>query len=166
MILETPRLYLLKFTLDDAEFIVELLNSTGWLRFIGDRGVKTVTDAENYLLNGPIKSYTDNGFGLWLVISKEDKRKIGMCGLIKRLSLNDVDIGFAFLPEYEKKGYGTEIATATLNYGQNILGLKTIIAITNPENDSSIKLLNKIGLKFEKKFVHDGKEELFLFSTN
>src|SRR5688572_21540231 len=114
--LETQRLGLREFTRDDAVFIVELLNTPGWLQFIGDRNVKTKEQAIIYLENGPLKSYKENGFGSWMVELKEDKTPIGMCGILRRESLENPDIGFAFLPEYTGKGYAFEIASATLSY--------------------------------------------------
>lgn len=164
-ILETERLILRQFTLDDAAFILELLNTPTWLQFIGDRGVHSIEDAENYLRNGSLKSYAENGFGFYAVVEKESKKAIGMCGLIKRDTLPDIDIGFAFLPNLISKGFGYEIASATLNYAFNVLKIKRIIAIVNPENEKSIGLIRKIGMQFEEmiKFGEEAKE-LMLFS--
>lgn len=149
-ILETQRLVLRELELTDTNFIIQLVNSPKWLKFIGDKNVRTEEEAKKYLENGPIKSYKENGFGLWLVQLKTSDTPIGMCGLIKRETLENVDIGFAMLPEYEKLGYGFEIANATMNYAKNVLRLNKIIGITDPANKSSIKLLNRIGLAFEK----------------
>ncbi|MBS1495315.1 MAG: GNAT family N-acetyltransferase [Bacteroidetes bacterium] len=163
-ILQTQRLYLREFTNNDAAFIVTLLNSATFLKFIGDKKVRTLSEAENYLTNGPIKSYAENGFGLWLYGLKETNKPIGMCGLIKRDTLADIDIGYAMLPAYENKGYALEISEATLNYGKTKLGINRIIAITSKENIRSARLLNKIGLHFEKNIqLGEGKEELMLF---
>ena len=164
-ILETERLILRQFTLDDAPFILELLNTPTWLQFIGDRNVHSIEDAENYLLNGSLKSYQENGFGFYAVIEKTNIQTIGMCGLIKRDTLPDIDIGFAFLPNLIGKGFGFEIASATLDYALNVLKIKRIIAIVNPENEKSIGLIRKIGMQFEEmiKFGDDGKE-LMLFA--
>ncbi len=163
-ILETERLILRQFTLDDAAFILELLNTSTWLQFIGDRNVHSVEDAENYLLNGSLKSYAENGFGFYAVVAKENGKTIGMCGLIKRDTLPDIDIGFAFLPNLISKGFGYEIASATLDYALNVLKIKRIVAIVNPENEKSIGLIKKIGMQFEEmiKFGDDVKE-LMLF---
>lgn len=164
-ILQTERLTLRQFTLEDTAFIIELLNSPGWLEFIGDRNVKTKEQAENYLRNGPIKSYERNGFGLSMVETK-DGIPIGMCGIIKRDNLEHPDIGFAFLPEYASQGYGYEIASAVLTYAKNYLKLPTILAITLPNNTKSIKLLEKIGFMFVKSFRADpSDEELLLYSS-
>lgn len=163
-ILETKRLILRQFTLEDAPFILELLNTPTWLQFIGDRNVHSIEDAENYLLNGSLKSYAENGFGFYAVVAKENAKTIGMCGLIKRDTLPDIDIGFAFLPNLISKGFGFEIASATLDYALNVLKIERIIAIVNPDNEKSIGLIKKIGMQFEEmiKFGDDGKE-LMLF---
>ena len=149
-ILETERLTLKELSISDAEFILKLLNTPTWLKFIGDKNVHNIQDAEDYLTNGPIASYKENGFGLWLVSLKESGEPIGMCGLIKRDYLYYVDIGFALMPEYEGLGYGFEMARATMSYSRKILRIDKVVAITDENNEASIKLLNKIGLKFEK----------------
>jgi len=165
-ILETDRLRLREFTLNDAEFIVELLNSPGWLQFIGDRNIRTEEQAKNYLENGPIKSYKENGYGLSLVEKKEDNLAIGMCGIIKREFLDYPDIGFAFLPGFNGKGYAFEITSATMDYAKQQLNLAKILAITVSDNSKSIRLLEKIGLKFIKTInLPTSKEELLLYST-
>lgn len=163
-ILETERLILRELNTNDAEFILRLLNTPTWLKFIGDKKVHTIEDAKNYLVNGPIESYKMNGFGLWLIILKKDSTPIGMCGLINRESLDDIDIGFALLPEHEKLGYGFEVASATMRYARNVLGINKIVAITDPKNIASIKLLNKIGLQFEKTVKVVDHDTTLLFS--
>jgi ribosomal-protein-alanine N-acetyltransferase len=164
-ILRTERLQLRRFCFDDSEFIISLLNSEGWLKYIGDRNVKTKEQAENYLKNGPLKSYEQNGFGLSMVETRNGK-PIGMCGLIKRNYLEHPDIGFAFLPEFSSMGYGYEIASAVLVHARNELNLQTILAITVPNNVKSIGLLEKMGLRFVKSFrTEPGAEELILYST-
>ena len=165
IIIETERLILGKFTLKDAPFMLELLNTPDWLRFIGDRNVYTIEQTEQYLLNGYLKSYETHGFGFYAVMLKETEELIGMCGLIKRDILEDVDIGFAFLPQFTGKGYGFEAAAATLHYALNTLKLNKIIAIVDPENVASIALIKKIGLRFEKMIHLSHKDiELMLFS--
>ncbi|MEP7129448.1 MAG: GNAT family N-acetyltransferase [Chitinophagales bacterium] len=162
----TERLILSHLALDDAPFIFELLNTPEWIQFIGDRGIKTLDDAKLYIASGPIKSYDQNGFGLFLVKLKTDDTPIGICGLIKRPSLEDVDIGFAFLSAYTGQGYATEAAAATLEYGKVNIGLKRIVAITNDDNVHSIRLLEKIGLRFERKIKFEAEaQELLLFAT-
>ncbi len=167
IVIETERLILRKFTIEDAPFMLELLNTPTWIRFIGDRNVHSVEEAQQYLINGNIKNYSTHGFGFYLVAVKETGESIGMCGLVKRDSLDDTDIGFAFLPQFIGKGYGFEAASATLIYAQNTLQLHKIIAIVNPDNADSIKLIKKIGLQFEKMVQLPFTDiELMLFGTN
>src|SRR6185295_1504038 len=149
-VLETERLILRRLSSGDAEFILELLNQPSFLRYIGDKGVRNTEDAIRYIQTGPLASYERFGFGLYLVALKESGVSIGMCGLIKRDSLPDVDVGFAFLPEYWSQGYAFEAANAVMNYGREVLGLSRIVAITSLDNVASIKLLEKVGLKFER----------------
>lgn len=149
-ILETERLILRQFSVDDADFILQLLNEPSFIQNIGDRGVRTLDDARSYILRVPIASYEKHGFGLYLVVLKESGEPIGMCGLIKRDTLEDVDIGYAFLPKYWSRGYAVESALAVKEYAREVIGLKRLVAITDPENQASIRVLEKIGLKFEK----------------
>lgn len=164
-ILETERLYLREFDLGDSDFILELVNSPKWLEFIGDRNIKTTFEAKEYLKNGLLKGYKENGYGLWMVVLKGTDIPIGMCGLVNREILEDIDIGFAMLPEYLGLGYGFEIASATVRYAINNLKLNKIVAITNTDNIASIKLLNKIGLHFEKTLNLSKNDNVLLFST-
>lgn len=166
-VLETRRLRLRRFVPDDAAFIVELLNDPGWIRFIGDRGVRSLEDARRYIAGGPVAMYARYGFGLYLTELRDGSVPIGMCGLIKRDGLEDVDIGFAFLPAYRGQGYALEAAQATMEYGMRTLRLPRIVAITTPDNDSSIKLLEKIGMHPEGKVRLPGDaEELSLFAAD
>jgi len=165
-IAETTRLLLSKITLKDADFFLELVNSPQWLKYIGDRKVKTIENAKTYLKNGTLKSYADFGFGFYkLQLKEEGKKPIGVCGLIKREQLEDVEIGFALLPEYEGKGLGYEASVAVLKLAVEKFKIKKITAITLPSNTSSINLLEKLGLSFEKRVkpFEDG-EELLLFA--
>ncbi|HQX02358.1 MAG TPA: GNAT family N-acetyltransferase [Anaerolineales bacterium] len=148
--LETERLSLQHLTAGDAEFLIELLNDPSFIRNIGDRGVRTVQDAQAYVQNGPAASYAKNGFGLDLVILKDTGEPIGICGLIKRPTLDDVDIGYAYLPRYWSKGYAVEAASAVKQYAQEVIGLKRLVAIVDPLNLGSIRVLEKIGFTFEK----------------
>ena len=148
-ILETGRLVLRKLTPDDAAFILDLLNQPSFIRFIGDKGVRTLEDARRYIQDGPAQSYQRYGFGLYLVERKQDAIPIGICGLLKRESLEDFDLGFAFLPAYWSKGYAMEAAQAVLNAARNDGGLLRIVAITSVENHASMKLLGKLGFAFE-----------------
>jgi RimJ/RimL family protein N-acetyltransferase len=165
--LETERLSLRHLSIDDAPFVLELLNEPSFIQNIGDRKVRTILDAESYILKGPVASYEKNGFGLDLVVLKETGESIGICGLIKRDSLEDVDIGYAFLPRFWSRGYAVESALAVLRYGQQVMSLKRIVAITLPENQGSIRVLERIGLKFEKMVKLAGDEvELMLFASD
>lgn len=149
-VLETNRLILRRLSIEDADFILELVNEPSWLRFIGDKGVRSIADARDYILKGPIESYERFGFGLYLAELKDDGTPIGICGLIKRESLNDVDLGFAFLPKFWGNGYAYESASSVMAYGKSALGLNRIIAVTTPDNHSSIKVLEKLGFRFER----------------
>jgi len=148
-VVETERLILRRLSTADAQFILELLNDPSFLRFIGDKGVRTLEDARSYVLNGPVRSYETFGFGMYLATLKDSSAPIGICGLLKRDTLQDVDIGFAFLPGYRGKGYASEAAQATLIHGKKGYGLSRIVAVTNPDNEASIGLLEKLGFKFE-----------------
>jgi RimJ/RimL family protein N-acetyltransferase len=165
-ILETERLILRPFLLKDVPFIIDLLNTKGWIEFIGDRNVKTIEQAEHYLKNGPMKSYVEHGYGLSLVELKNNHVPIGMCGIINRTDLEQPDIGFAFLPEYNGQGYAFEIATATLQFAKNKLKLSVIYGITASNNKASIKLLEKIGLRYIKNIKLEGDEEELLLYSN
>ena len=166
-VVETERLTLRRLELGDAEFILGLLNDPSFLRFIGDKGVRTLDDAREYISNGPVASYERFGFGLYLTERKEDRVPIGICGLLKRESLEDVDVGFAFLPQFWSKGYAFESASAVMAYGRNVLGLTRIVAVTSPDNDASIRLLSKLGLKFESMVrLSEESPEIRLFGSD
>lgn len=157
-ILETDRLILRQLVVEDATFIFALLNDPGWLRFIGDRGIRTLDDARNYILQGPVAMYARYGFGLYLTVRKQDGVPIGLCGLLKRDGLADVDIGYAFLPQFRGQGYAAEAAAAVMAYGKNVLELARIVAITAPDNERSAKVLEKLGLTFTKMITLPGDE--------
>lgn len=163
--IETERLILRQFTTDDAAFVLELVNDPAWLQHIGDRGVRTLADARAYLSKGSLASYAQNGFGLNLVELKSTGEPIGECGLIKRETLTDVDLGFAFLPQFRGMGYAEEAARATLKNARQILGLDRIVAIVSPENARSIVLLRKLGFRYEKSLhlTPEDPEEISLF---
>ena len=166
-VLETDRLRLRRLSAEDAAFILELLNDPAWLQFIGDRGVRTLDDARDYIRKGPLEMYARLGFGLYLTELKEGSVPIGICGLIKRDSLQDVDIGFALLPQFRARGYASEAAAATMEYGKSVLGLKRIVAITSPSNLDSAKVLEKLGLRFERLVrLSDDSEEVRLFAAD
>lgn len=159
MILETDRLILRRLTTDDAQFALELLNEPGFLEGIGDKGVRTLDDARAYLVDGPLASYARHGFGLWHVATKHDNAAIGMCGLLKRDHLDDADVGYAFLGAFGGKGYAVEAVAAVLEYARAQFGLTRIIAVVNPENVRSIRLLDKLGFRFERMVRMPGEEK-------
>ncbi len=160
--LQTQRLTLRQLTTDDAPFILGLLNTPGWLKFIGDKNVRSIEEAEQYLLNGPIKSYHDNGFGLSLISLKEDGIPIGMSGIIKRDTLDTPDIGYALMPEFAGKGYAYEIASAIVKYARQELKLPSLCAITLPTNTVSKNLLEKLGFTNQGPFIMAGGTETLL----
>lgn len=163
-VLETERLTLRHLELDDAPFILKLLNEPSFLRFIGDKRVRTLDDARNYIVTGPMSSYDRNGFGLYLVLLKDELISIGICGLIKRDSLPDVDLGFAFLPEFWRKGYAFESASAVMAYARCPLGLSQIVAITDVDNLASGKVLEKLGMRFDRLIrLADSAQDIKLF---
>jgi RimJ/RimL family protein N-acetyltransferase len=134
-------------TLEDAPFILELLNEPGFLRFIGDKGVRNLDDARNYIRTGPGASYEDFGFGLFLAELRGEATPVGMCGLLKRPSMQDVEIGFAFLGRFCGLGYATESAHAVMQLARQSFGLRRVAAIAHPDNDGSANVLRKIGLE-------------------
>ena len=149
-IAETDRLYLRHMSTDDAAFILELVNEPAWLEFIGDRGVRHLDDARAYIANGPIAMLERHGFGLSVVIRKADLAPIGICGLLKRDTLDDVDLGFAVLARYRGHSYAREAAQAAIAYGFGSLGLKRIVAIAKPGNARSLYLLQSLGFTAER----------------
>lgn len=166
IVLETERLTLRHLSTDDAPFIVALLNDPDWLRFIGDKSVRTLDDARAYLRNGPIAMYAREGFGLYLTVLKASREPIGLCGLVRRDGLADVDIGFAFLPAFRGNGYAFESAAAVMAHGRDSLGLDRIVAITTIDNDRSIRVLERLGLVREKPVYLPGDgEALQLFAS-
>ena len=163
--LETQRLLLRRLTVDDAPFILTLLNEPSFIRYIGDKSVRDLDAARQYILNGPVASYDRNGFGLNLVELKESHTPIGICGLLKRDELPDPDIGFALLPDFWNKGFAFEAATAVLQDAHYRLSLERILAITSLDNEASIKLLERLGFKFEKVIqLTAGGEQVRLFT--
>ena len=148
-IIGTQRLALRAFTTDDAAFFMELVNDPAWERFIGKRHLNNLDDTRAAILKGPMAMFERHGFCLYVVELKSDSTAIGICGLIKRDQLVDIDLGFAFLERYRGQGYALEAARATMEYANHTQGLKRIVAITSLDNDNSIALLKKIGFQFE-----------------
>ncbi len=165
VVIETERLILCEVTADDDAFVLDLLNQPSFKQFIGDRGVRNLDQAREYISTRFTKSYRDNGFGLYLMELKADTTPIGLCGFVKRDTLPHPDIGFAILPQFEKLGYAFEAASSTMRYGKEELQLARVLAITTLDNDNSGRLLEKIGLKFERTIL-SGDESLKLFSIN
>lgn len=164
-VLETERLTLRRLSEEDAGFILQLLNDPSFVRNIGDKGVRTIADAVEYIRTGPVASYERFGFGVYLVTLKETGSSMGICGLIKRETLEDIDVGFAFLPAFWSKGYAFEAASAVVTYGKEVLGIRRIVAITTTDNTGSIRVLEKLGLKFERMIrLTEGEPELKLFA--
>jgi [ribosomal protein S5]-alanine N-acetyltransferase len=164
-VIRTARLVLRQLELSDSRFILELLNEAGFLRFIGDKGVRSLADAREYILKGPIDSYVRHAFGLYAACLR-DGTPIGICGLVKRDGLEDVDVGFAFLSRYTVKGYAVEAAGAVLAHAHRQLQIRRVVAITAPDNLSSIAVLKKIGLTFERRVkLTDHSPELSLYAT-
>lgn len=144
----TDRLLLRRLTDDDASFLVELMNDPDWLRYIGDRGVRTLDDARHYVATGPGAMYARHGYGLYAVERRDEPGPIGICGLVRRDWLEDADLGFAFLPRFRGAGYAREAAAATLEHARSDLGLDRVLAIVSPENEASVSLLTKLGMTF------------------
>ncbi len=166
MITQTKRLIISKFTAEDAPFFLELVNTPHWIKYIGDRGIKTITQAEERIQQGHLKSYVEHGFGFYKLLLKDENLKpIGTAGLIKRDTLDDVDIGFAMLPDYEGKGFGYESSVEIMKLAKDRFELKRLAAITLDNNQSSIKLLEKLGFIYEKRVKpFEDDEELLLFA--
>jgi RimJ/RimL family protein N-acetyltransferase len=150
VILQTPRLTVRPLELDDAPFVLELVNEPPWLAHIGNKGIHSPEDAAGYIRNGPMRMYAERGFGLWAVERNESHEPIGICGLIKRDTLADIDIGFAFLQRVWGNGYALEAAAATLAHGTDVLHLERIVAVTTRANRRSSDLLRKLGFRFER----------------
>lgn len=164
---ETARLRLRHLVTEDAPFIVELLNDPAWLRYIGDKNVRTLNDAAGYIINGPQDMYRRLGFGLFLTELRTSNTPIGLCGLIKREGLDDADIGFAFLEAFRGSGYAFEAAQAVMSFATRTLKLERVLAITTLDNERSGKLLERLGLKSDRLVVlPNSTTELRLFSSD
>lgn len=161
---ETERLIVRRLGVEDCAFILELLNQPSWLQYIGDKGVKTLSDAEMYIRNGPMDMYERLGFGLFAVDLKESGEPVGICGLIKRETLDNVDIGFAILERHHRKGYACESAEAVMEFAKK-LELQRVVAITTQDNSASGALLEKLGFTFKQVIVQNG-EELSLYACD
>ena len=147
---ETTRLRLRRQTLDDAAFLIAVLNDPDFIRHIGDRGVRSLDDARAYLEAGALASYAEHGFGLWLVERKSDGAAMGVCGLVKRPAFDDVDVGYALLPAHRGQGYAREAVAATLAHARSRYGFARLIAVVSPDNTPSRRLLEREGFAFER----------------
>jgi ribosomal-protein-alanine N-acetyltransferase len=147
---ETERLVLRRFTLDDAAFVLELVNEPGWLRFIGDRNVRTLDDARAFIEKRLLGPYARLGFGFYRLELKVGGTPVGLCGLVRREGLDDVDIGFGLLQRWEGRGYAHESAVEVVRHAREQLALTRLVAITRPDNGPSIALLEKLGMRFER----------------
>lgn len=150
MVIATPRLALRCLDLDDAPFYLRLVNEPSFIQHIADKGVRTLDDAREHLRNGPMASYARHGHGLWMVELKETGTPIGICGLIRRDVLDDVDVGYALLPEFCGHGYAAEAAAAAVAHARDALGLRRVVAVVNPDNARSLRLLEKLGFRYER----------------
>jgi len=164
--LETDRLVLRPLTFDDAPFILELLNDPDWLRFIGDKGVRTLEDARRYIETGPLESYAKNGFGMLLVELRKDRTPAGLCGLVRRDVLPGPDLGYAFLPAHRRNGYAREAVKAMLGFAREIAGLDRILAITNPTNERSVGVLEHFGFRFERMLRMSETDEVRVYARS
>lgn len=164
-VVETERLALREFTADDAAFVLRIVNEPSFLRYIGDRGVRNLDDARKYIAEGPVAGYARDGHGLMRVDRKSDGVVLGMCGLLKRDALPGPDIGFSFLPEFWSQGYALESARGVVSHARGTLGIGRILAITTRDNGPSMRLLDKLGFRFER-MIALGNEELRLFASD
>ena len=163
--MSTDRLLINRITLDDADFILKLMNDKDWIKNIGDRGIRTIEEAKEYIRTRFLKTYNEAGFGFYSLILKDTQQIIGIAGLVDREGIDDIDIGYGMLPEFRGKGYAFEATKAVFEYGYKDLKLDKIVAIVNPDNPGSIKLLSKLGLKFEKMIrLPDEEIDIMLFS--
>ena len=164
-LIETGRLLINKITIDDAAFILELMNDKDWIKNIGDKGVRTIEDAQAYIQNRFLKTYIESNYGFYTMNLKNTLQIIGIVGLVDRKGIDHIDIGYGILPEFRGKGYAFEAAKAIYDYGYQELNLEKIVAIVNPDNLPSIKLLSKLGLEFEKMVrLPDEEIEILLYS--
>jgi RimJ/RimL family protein N-acetyltransferase len=162
-VIATERLNLRRFDREDAAFILRLLNEPSFIEQIADKGVRSLDDARAYIESGPVASYRKHGFGLWRVALRQTDVPIGMCGLIRREVLEDVDLGYALLPEYAGCGYALEAATACVAFARERLGLSRLVAVVSAGNARAIRLLRKLEFRYERMVrLAEGDEEIEL----
>lgn len=154
-------------TLDDADVMLAIWNDPAFVRFVGDRGVRTLDEAKAAMVEGALRLYDEFGYGPYCVVQKSDGERIGICGLFRRDVLEDPDIGFALLPPFCGSGLASEAARAVVTHARDDLGIETLTAIVSPENGASIALIEKLGLSFERGITMPGEsEEISLYSMN
>jgi [ribosomal protein S5]-alanine N-acetyltransferase len=166
LVLETARLRLRRLSGDDAPFMLQLLNDPSFIRNIGDRGVRDIEGARRYVMGGAVASHEKHGYGFDLVELKSTGEAVGICGLVRRDYLDDPDIGYAFLPQFTGLGYAVESATAVLARARGELGLPRVLAIVSPGNERSIRVLTKIGLRYERMITPPGESEAIRLFTS
>ena len=166
VVIETPRLVLRRQRVEDAPFILRLVNDSDWLRHIGDRGIRTIEQARTYITDGAVAMYDRCGFGLYLVEAQQDRTPVGICGLVQRDFLDDVDLGFALVPEFRGRGYAREAAAATVAYAATDVGLERVAAIVSPENAASIRLLEDLGFTFDRTFEYPDADVVYLYARS
>lgn len=157
--LETERLSLRRLTLDDAELMLAVWNDPSFIRHVGDRGIRTIDAARVALEEGALKFYSDYGYGPFRVALIADDSPVGVCGLFRREGLDEPDIGFSVFPEYWRKGFAYEAASAVVDHAETDLQLQRLIAIVSPENDPSVALIEKLGLQFERMYRLPGEDD-------
>lgn len=157
-LLQTERLQLREFGVDDADFILELLNDADWIRHIGDRGLRTADDARHWIETRLIDGYQRQGFGFWAVQHRGSAELLGLCGLIRRDTLPEVDVGYAFLPRHRRHGYAREAVLACLQHARDVLGLPRVLAITSPDNLASQRVLEVVGMRLEDRRTLEGEQ--------
>jgi RimJ/RimL family protein N-acetyltransferase len=163
--LETPRLTLRRFTLDDAGFVLRLVNEPAFIANIGDKQVRSLDDARRYLADGPLAMYDKHGFGLWHVALRDGGASVGMCGLLRRDILPDVDLGYAYLPEYWGRGIASEAAEAVLRLAAGRFALRRVIGVVSQGNAASIRVLERLGMRFERMHaLYPGEPEVRLYA--
>ncbi len=166
LIMQTDRLALREVQVDDAGFILALINDPDWIRFIGNKGIHSEQLARDYIRQGPQQMYLRHGFGLWLVSDRLSRTPMGMCGLIKRDSLEDVDLGFAFMPAFRGQGIAEEAARACMTFARQQLGMQRLVAITTPDNIASGRLLERLGFVLEGMQPGENGQPLKLFAIS
>lgn len=163
--IETERLYLRRMTLEDAPFMLSIWNDPAFVRNVGDRGIRTVDDAEAALTDGAFALYEKYGYGPYCMILKRDSTQVGICGLFRRDNLEHPDIGFAVLPAFYRSGLTLEAARAVIEYARNDLAIDRLTAIVSPQNMASIALIEKLGMTFERGItMPDEEKEISLYS--